>query len=138
MKSAIMTIGQLARSAGVGIETVRFYERQGLLEEPTRKASGYRQYSDEVVARLRFIRRAKQLGFSLKEIGELIALRFEPETTCAEVKRKAQTKLPDIESKISDLRRMQNTLRKLATTCRGSGPINACPILEALNTERAS
>jgi MerR family mercuric resistance operon transcriptional regulator len=138
MKSGTMTIGQLARSAGVGIETVRFYERQGLLEEPTRKASGYRQYSDEVVARLRFIRRAKQLGFSLKEIGELIALRFEPETTCAEVKRKAQTKLADIESKISDLRRMQNTLRKLATTCRGYGPINACPILEALNTERAS
>jgi MerR family mercuric resistance operon transcriptional regulator len=138
MKSGTMTIGQLARSAGVGIETVRFYERQGLLEEPTRKASGYRQYSDDVVARLRFIRRAKQLGFSLKEIGELIALRFEPETTCAEVKRKAQTKLADIESKISDLRRMQKTLHKLATTCRGYGPINACPILEALNTERAS
>ena len=138
MKSGTMTIGQLARSAGVGIETVRFYERQGLLEEPARKESGYRHYSDEVVARLRFIRRAKELGFSLKEIGELLALRIEPETTCAEVKRKAQAKLADIESKIGDLQRMQKALLKLAAICKGRGPINACPILDALNTERAS
>ena len=138
MKPGTMTIGQLARSAGVGIETVRFYERQGLLEQPDRKASGYREYSDEVVARLGFIRRAKELGFSLKEIGELIALRTGPETTCAEVKSKAKAKLADIESKIDDLQRMQKALLKLATTCRGRGPINACPILDALDRERAS
>jgi MerR family mercuric resistance operon transcriptional regulator len=129
-----MTIGQLARSAGVGIETVRFYERRGLLEEPPRKASGYRQYGDDVVARLRFIRRAKELGFSLKEIGELTNLRFEPASTCAEMKQKTQAKVADIDSKICDLKRMRKTLLKLATTCKGDGPIHACPILDALDT----
>jgi MerR family mercuric resistance operon transcriptional regulator len=128
----------LARSAEVGIETVRFYERQGLLEQPAREASGYRQYAGEVVARLRFIRRAKELGFSLKEIGELMALRVGPETTCAEIKQQANAKLADIESRIADLQRMQEALLKLAATCRGRGPINACPILDALDTERAS
>src|SRR5919199_5139981 len=94
---AALTIGQIARRAGVGVETVRFYERQGLLEEPARKESGYRQYPEDVVARLRFIKRAKELGFSLKEIKELLALRVDPATTCAEVKARAQAKVADIE-----------------------------------------
>src|SRR5947208_5062987 len=100
-----LTIGQLAPQGGVGIETVRFYERQGLLEEPARKESGYRQYTEDVVARLRFIRRAKELGFSLKEIAELIALRLDASTTCADVRERAQTKLADIEARIHDLKR---------------------------------
>lgn len=130
-----LTIGQVARSAGVGIETVRFYERQGLLEEPARKESGYRQYEEDVVARLRFIKRAKELSFSLNEIKELLALRVDPTTTCAEVKSKAAAKLADVEVKIQDLQRMKKALKKLTAACSGRGPISECPILEALEPE---
>src|SRR5919201_5193477 len=132
-----LTIRQVARHAGVGIETVRFYERQGLLEEPARKDSGYRQYQGGVVARLRFIRRAKELGFSLREIKELLALRVDPATTCAEVKARAEAKVADIEGKIQALRRMKKALHKLTTACSGRGPTSECPILEALGPEEA-
>lgn len=87
-----LTIGHLARLAGVGVETVRFYERQGLLAEPERRQSGYRQYSDEVIQRLRFIRRAKELGFSLAEIRDLLSLRDDPAATAADVRRRAEAK----------------------------------------------
>jgi MerR family mercuric resistance operon transcriptional regulator len=130
-----LTIGQVANRAGVGIETVRFYEREGLLEEPARKESGYRQYEDDVVARLRFIKRAKELGFSLKEIKELLALRVDPTTTCAEVRSKAQAKVADIEEKIETLQRMKKALVKLTKACSGRGPISECPILDALEPE---
>ena len=90
MKS--LTIGQLARNGGVGVETVRFYERKGLLAEPDRRPSGYRQYDEDVVDRLRFIRRAKELGFTLNEIKELLSLRIDPTTTCADVKSRAEEK----------------------------------------------
>jgi MerR family mercuric resistance operon transcriptional regulator len=130
-----LTIGQVARNAGVGIETVRFYERQGLLEEPARKQSGYRQYGEDVVARLRFIRRAKELGFSLKEIKELLALRVDPTTTCAEVRSKAAAKVADVEQKIEALRRIRKALVKLTAVCRGRGPTSECPILDALDKE---
>ena len=130
-----LTIGQVARHAGVGIETVRFYERQGLLEEPARKQSGYRQYGEDVVARLRFIRRAKELGFSLKEIKELLALRVDPTTTCAEVRGKAAAKIADVEQKIEALQRIRKALVKLTAVCRGRGPTSECPILDALDKE---
>src|SRR6266851_2543831 len=128
-----LSIGQVSRLAGVGIETVRFYERQGLLTEPARKASGYRQYTEDAVVRLRFIRRAKELGFSLKEIAELIALRFDTTTTCAEVRERAQAKLSDIEAKIRDLQRVKKALLKLTAACKGRGPLEECSILEALD-----
>ena len=130
-----LTIGQVARHAAVGIETVRFYERQGLLEEPARKHSGYRQYGEDVVARLRFIRRAKELGFSLKEIKELLALRVDPTTTCAQVRSKAAAKLADVEQKIEALQRIRKALVKLTAVCRGRGPTSECPILDALDKE---
>lgn len=130
-----MTIGQLARRAEVGIETVRFYERQGLLETPARKDSGYRQYDESVVARLRFIKRAKELGFSLKEIKELLALRVDPSTTCAEVRSRAKTKIADVEEKIQALQRIKNALLELTAACRGRGPTSECPILDALDQE---
>ena len=130
-----LTIGQVARRADVGVETVRFYERQGLLQEPARKESGYRQFTEDVVARLRFIKRAKELGFSLKEIKELLALRVDPETTCAEVKSRAQAKIVDVEAKILALQRIRKALVKLTTVCRGSGPTSECPILDALDKE---
>src|SRR5438132_3311633 len=130
-----MTIGELARRAGVGVETVRFYERRGLLVEPARKESGYRQYGEDVVARLRFIRRAKELGFSLREIAELLALRVEPDTTCAAVRQRAEAKIADIETKIESLRRMKAALVKVTKQCSGHGPTSGCPILDALDKE---
>ena len=130
-----LTIGQVARSAGVGVETVRFYERQGLLEEPARKESGYRQYDEDVVARLRFIRRSKELGFSLKEIKQLLALRVDTSTTCAEVRSRAAAKIADIQQKIVALQRIKKALVKLTSVCRGRGPTSECPILDALDNQ---
>ena len=129
-----LTIGQLAKRADVGVETVRFYEREGLLEEPDRRASGYRQYDEGVVRRLEFIRRAKELGFTLKEIKELLSLKLDPSTTCAEVKERAETKIEDIESKIRTLQRMKRALVKVTKSCSGNGPTSECPILEAIET----
>ena len=131
-----LSIGAVAKSSGVGVETVRFYEREGLLEEPARRASGYRQYDQQVVERLRFIRRAKELGFTLKEIGELLSLRLDPSSTAGDVRRRAETKLADIEGKIRTLRRMHKALSKLTMACSGHGSVGECPILEAL--ERAT
>lgn len=129
-----LTIGQLAKRADVGVETVRFYEREGLLEEPDRRASGYRQYDEGVVRRLEFIRRAKELGFTLKEIKELLSLKLDPSTTCADVRERAETKIEDIESKIRTLQRMKRALVKVTKSCIGSGPTSECPILEAIET----
>jgi MerR family mercuric resistance operon transcriptional regulator len=131
-----LTIGQLAKIAGVGVETVRFYERKGLLAEPNRRPSGYRQYGEEVVNRLRFIKRAKELGFTLNEIKDLLSLRLDPTTTCADVKERAEEKIDDIEAKIRTLRRMKNALVKVTKACSGRGGTSECPILEALDKER--
>lgn len=133
MKS--MTIGQVARAAEVGVETVRFYEREGLIPEPPRRASGYRQYPADTVRRLRFIRRAKELGFTLKEIGELLELRVDPATTCGDVRARATAKIADIDEKIRMLERMRWTLARLVEACAGAGPPTECPILEALGDE---
>lgn len=131
-----LTIGRLAKRVEVNIETVRYYERRGLMPKPPRRESGYRQYSDGDIARLRFIRRAKELGFSLKEISELLFLRVDPETTCGDIKRRAEVKIADMEGKIKALQRMKKALTKLASTCRGRGPTSECPILEMLDSER--
>lgn len=128
-----LTIGQLASRAGVGVETVRFYERQGLLDEPSRRESGYRQYTENVVDRLSFIRSAKELGFTLKEIKELLSLRLDPSTTCADVKVRAEAKIIDIEVKIRTLQRMKKALVKITKACSGSGPTSECPILDSLD-----
>jgi len=130
-----LTIGQLAKKAGVNVGTIRYYERRGLIPEPPRSSSGYRQYSQEAIARIRFIKRAKELGFSLREISELLSLRVEPDTTCGDVRRRAEAKLIDIERKIEALGRMKRALMELIASCQGRGPISECPILEALNAE---
>jgi MerR family transcriptional regulator, copper efflux regulator len=128
-----LTIGKLAKAANVGVETVRFYEREGLIAEPPRRRSGYRQYPPDTVRRVLFIRRAKELGFSLKEISELLSLRVEPSITCADVRAVARGKISDIETKISQLERMKAALDRLARACRGQGPTSECPILDALD-----
>ena len=99
----MLSIGQVARRAGVGVETVRFYERQGLLEEPPRRTSGYRQYSEQVIKRLHFIKRAQKLGFSLKEITELLLLRVDGQTSCEEVKGRTEAKIAEVEQKLLEL-----------------------------------
>lgn len=135
-RPAAMTIGKLAQSAGVGVETVRFYERKGLLEEPSRAESGYRQYSPEALMRLRFIRQAKELGFTLPEIRELLSLRMSPAASCAEVQVRIQTKLEDIQAKIDSLARMKRALHGMAAIClAGAEPASECPILDALEQE---
>jgi len=131
-----LTIGKVARLAGIGVETIRFYEREGLIEEPPRRESGYRQYPEDTVHRLRFIRRAKELGFTLKEIKELLALRIEPETTCEDIRRRAEAKIGDIEEKICTLNKMKGALKKLTLACKGRGPVSACPILEAMENDK--
>lgn len=106
-----LTIGQVAKHAGVGIETIRFYERKGLIAEPARKESGYRQYDDSAVARPAFIRQAKALEFSLNEISDLLSIKSDTNTVCNDVKQLAQEKLDDIELKIKMLQRMRNSLK---------------------------
>ncbi|MBI1745912.1 MAG: heavy metal-responsive transcriptional regulator [Acidobacteria bacterium] len=131
----VLTIGQLAKKAQVNIETIRYYERRGLIPEPPRRDSGYRQYSAEHVAYIQFIQRAKTLGFSLKEISELLSLRVNPRTTCGDVKQRAEAKIADMEEKIQILESFKAALQRLVTACRGRGPTSECPILEAMNSQ---
>ncbi|REJ66664.1 MAG: MerR family transcriptional regulator [Planctomycetota bacterium] len=130
-----MTIGKVARLAEVGVETLRFYEREGLIEEPPRRESGYREYPESVIARLRFIKRAKELGFTLGEIKELLSLKIDPSTTCADVRQRAELKIDNIEAKIRTLQRMKKALVKLTKACDQRGPTDECPILESLERE---
>ena len=129
----LLTIGQVAEAAEVGVETVRFYQRQGLIEEPPRQGTRHRRYSLETVARIRFIRGAQNLGFSLKEIEELMALRIAPGTSKADIKARAQEKVDEIEEKMRDLQRMRDTLLKLIGSCEGTGAVEDCPILQAFD-----
>ena len=131
-----MTIGEVAKRAGIGIETVRFYERRGLIENPPRTESGYRQYPEDVVSRIRFIKRSKELGFSLKEITELLSLRLDPETTCGDIKKRAEAKIADIEERIRSLRNMKKALTKLVATCNENDTVRECSILETLYPEK--
>ena len=128
-----LTIGRLAKQATVGIDTVRFYERRGLLPEPSRTTAGYRLYSDDTVARIRFIRRAKLLGFNLDEIGNLLDLHDRGGQKSA-VKQLTQRKLDQIDAKIADLSKIRDVLRELESECSGTGDVNGCPIIETLAT----
>ena len=128
-------IGQLAKRGGVGIDTVRYYERNGLLAPRTRLASGYRRYGDLELARLRFIRRAQALGFTLREVKELLALSARRDV--GRVKRSAQAKLADVEARIAALERVREGLGKLIAACPGHGRAADCPILKALTDEEA-
>ncbi len=127
-----LTIGKLAKKAQVNIETIRYYERRGLISRPPRPPSGYRQYPDETFKRIDFIKRAKELGFSLKEIGDLLSLRVDPTTSCSDIKIRTETKIEDIEEKIKTLQKMKYALVDVSRACSGRGPVSECPILEAL------
>jgi MerR family copper efflux transcriptional regulator len=130
-----LTIGEVAKQAHVRIETLRYYERSGLVASPPRNESNYRLYPQETVRRVQFIKRAQELGFSLKEIIELLALRATPETPCVDVRTRALDKITAIEEKIRVLHAMKNALVQLVEECSGQGEITDCPILASLDTK---
>jgi MerR family mercuric resistance operon transcriptional regulator len=130
-----LTIGQLAERADVGVETIRFYERKGLIAEPPRSSAGFRHYAPDAVRRVRFIRHAKALGFSLKEIMELLSLRVESDSTCADIRGRTEKKIVEVNEKIRGLKQMERALARLAASCRGEGPLSECPILDELDRD---
>ncbi len=130
-------IGRVARQTRVSVRAIRFYEREGLLEPPARTEKGYRLYSAEEIRQLQFIKKAQLLGFSLKEIRELLSLRVSRNSTSFEIRSRAEAKIADIEAKIGSLESMKRTLRKLTKVCDRCVPVAECPILESLDREDA-
>jgi MerR family mercuric resistance operon transcriptional regulator len=128
-------IGKVAKQVGITVEAIRFYEKKGLIEPPRRNESGYRDYPENVVQHVSFIKRAKELGFSLKEIKDLVSLRYTPGTTCSEVKEQTEAKIADIDRKVEDLLRIKRALAELVTVCPGQGSLDHCTILEALESK---
>ena len=130
-----LTIGRVASDAGVNVQTVRYYERRGLIPKPPRSRSGYRQYDSESVARLRFIKRAQELGFSLREIRELLALRIRHAAACVSVEAKTREKISLVDQKIRELQSMKQGLERLVVSCQAREPTGDCPILETLDED---
>ncbi len=128
-----MTIGHAARRAEVGIETIRFYQRRGLITQPPKPAgSGFRVYPEETVRRIRFIRQAQEIGFSLREIDELLSLRADPAADSSDVRERAVDKRNEVEHKIAHLQRIHAALEELIAACPGTGALRQCSIMEAL------
>ena len=130
-----LKIGEVAEQGGVNLQTIRYYEREGLLQEPPRLPSGYRTFPESAVRRVRFIKRAQELGFSLAEIRELFSLTGNADAGAQDVRERARAKLADIEEKIQSLRAMKHALTALAESCPGRGPLSECPILDALDAK---
>lgn len=133
-----LSIGKLAKQAEMSIDTIRYYEREGLIQSPARRASGYRDYAPDVVGRLKFIRRAKDLGFTLSEIAELLTLTSRAEQDMAGMKVAAQAKLGLVEEKIRELEQIRDGLKRLVDACPGHGALATCPIVNALHQEASS
>ncbi len=127
-----LTSGQVANAASVNVQTIRYYERRGLFPAARRAPSGYRQYDEEAVTRLRFIKHAQALGFSLREVKELLALRVRNRTACVTVAERSRLKIALVERKIADLRRIRRTLERLVSSCEARRATDECPILDAL------
>lgn len=127
-----LTTGELADEAGVNVQTVRYYERRGLMPEPPRTPSGYRQYGADDLRRLRFIKRAQAVGFRLAEIEELLSLRVTEDGRCGEVEERADRAIRRIEEQLEQLSWMRRALASLAEACREREPTDECPVLEAL------
>ncbi len=130
-----LTIGQLARQAGVNVQTLRYYERRGLVTPTSRRESGYRQFSLDDVRRIHFIKSAQLLGFRLNEIAELLELRTDGGEGCDDVRQRAAAKLEEIVTRMEDLQRMQQALQALVATCDARAASDPCPILAALDEE---
>ena len=130
-----LKIGEVAGRGGVNLQTIRYYEREKLLPEPPRLASGYRIYPDQTVQRVRFIKRAQEIGFTLAEIRGLLAIRVDADRDSAQVRDLAQAKITDIEEKIKTLQRMKTALGRITQRCSGCGPASECPILESIDSD---
>lgn len=124
-----MRIGHLAGKAGVAVDTVRYYERQGLLPQPLRRPSGYRDYGDDDLQQLRFVRRCKALGFTLEETRELLRLNADPKADRAEVRALTERRLADVDAKLRELQLLRDSLAELASSCSGRGSLAGCPII---------
>jgi MerR family mercuric resistance operon transcriptional regulator len=128
-----MRIGMVAKIAGVGVETIRFYERKGLIDQPLKpRYGGFRSYPEETIVRLGFIRQAQEIGFSLREIGDLLSLKVDPSANCAQVRARAQKKFDTVNRKIKSLKMMRAALEELIARCPGEGAVDKCSILDAL------
>jgi MerR family copper efflux transcriptional regulator len=135
--AAGLSIGRAAQRAGVGVETIRFYERRGLIQQPPRpRGGGIRYYGDDVIERIRFIRQAQELGFSLREIAELFSLRADPGADCADVRMQAVIKRDEVDRKLAQLAEIRAALDRLIATCPGSGALRSCTIMDALGGRR--
>lgn len=132
MTGVRLRIGEVAVQAGVNVQTLRYYERRGLLAEPERTASGYRLYAPEAVRRVRFIKRAQELGFSLREIEQLLRLRDDRASSCEEVQALAEAKIRTIEGKLRQLEALRAALEVLVRSCERGDADRECPILEAI------
>jgi Hg(II)-responsive transcriptional regulator len=132
-----LTRGELAKRCRVNFETIRYYEQQGLIPRPSRTASNYRAYGEDTIRRVRFVKRAQDLGFTLREIKELLSLRATPGTGCADVYARAEAKIQNIDEKIRALDTMRRALSKLMSACSGRGGISECPILDALEDDES-
>ena len=133
-----LRIGQLAKITGVNVQTVRYYERCNLLQPTDRKASGYRVYGDDALRRLRFIKNAQALGFTLREVKELLNLQVSSVARCGTIRVKAQAKLRQVEAKARNLRALARALKSLIRTCRAGQPTERCPILQRLDKDITS
>ncbi|WP_078059577.1 heavy metal-responsive transcriptional regulator [Xanthomonas massiliensis] len=131
------TIGTLARATGVSPDTLRWYERQGLLPAPRRRPSGYREYDGDAVGRVRFVRGAKELGFSLEDIAGLLRLQADPEHGVDGIRRQAQARLAELDARIARMTAMRDALAALVAACPGEGDPQACPILGRIHAEGA-
>ena len=133
MDQGPLRIGEVASAAGVNIQTLRYYERRGILAAPERSAAGHREYPADAVRRVRFIKRAQDLGFSLLEIAELLRLRDDQSASCRDVRSAARAKMMDVDRKLGSLRAMRRALGVLERSCVSDGAARRCPILEALD-----
>ena len=136
--TANLLIGMVAARAGVNVQTVRYYERRGLVRPAARRESGYREYTEEAVDIIHFIQRAKELGFTLEEIGELLSLRNNTRARCGQVRAKAAAKLSDIERRLNHLQAMKGAMTILLYSCKSDGSIRHCPIIESLSDRKIS
>lgn len=133
-----LTVSQVAKHGGINLQTVRYYERQGLVAPTSRTEAGYRIFSSEAVRRIRFIKRAQKLGFSLKEIKELLSLRIDAHTTQADIRKRTEAKIADVEQKIRHLQAIHASLLRMTEDCSGCGSLRDCPILESLDGKEFS
>jgi Cu(I)-responsive transcriptional regulator len=136
MAMTLLNIGQVAKRTGVTVETVRFYEKQGLIAAPQRSDAGYRQYPPKTVKRVQFIQNAKQVGFTLKDIGELLDLHRKSGTSCADIKLIARQKIEEVDQKIHELQCIRDALGRMVMKCSDGGELNECPILEELELDQ--